>query len=108
MRVLESINMTSREQLAYLQALAGKGNIKVQYGMTAGRTDGQPFLKYDIPSVSLSWPGGYSHSPVEVMDFRDMNSLVALVKAIITDRTRLIDAREGTFAMKHERTTAIS
>lgn len=88
-RVLESINMVSRQHLAYLQALAAKANIKVQYGMTAGGTDGQPFLKYNIPSVPLSWPGRYSHSPVEVMDFRDMNSLVALISAIITDKNKV-------------------
>lgn len=87
-RVLESINMVTREHLAYLQALAAKSNIKVQYGMTAGGTDGQPFLKYDIPSVPLSWPGRYSHSPVEVMDFRDMSSLMALIRAIITDKNK--------------------
>jgi putative aminopeptidase FrvX len=88
-RVLESINIVSREHLAYLQELAEKNDIKVQYGMTAGGTDGQPFLKYDIPSVPLSWPGRYSHSPVEVMDFRDMNSLVMLIKAIITDSNKV-------------------
>ena len=80
--------MVSREHLAYLQEVAAKGNIKVQYGMTAGGTDGQPFLKYGIPSVPLSWPGRYSHSPVEVMDFRDMNSLVALIRGIITDKNK--------------------
>ena len=56
--------------------------------MTAGGTDGQAFLKYDIPSVPLSWPGRYSHSPVEVMDFRDMNNLVLLIKAIMLDKTQ--------------------
>ncbi len=84
-RVLESINFAKRENLHYLQKLASDNKIKVQYGMTAGGTDGQGFLKYDIPSVPLSWPGRYSHSPVEVMDFRDMNSLVMLIQAIIKD-----------------------
>ena len=57
--------------------------------MTAGGTDGLGFLKYDIPSVPLSWPGRYSHSPVEMMDFRDMNNLVLLVKAIISDKKKI-------------------
>lgn len=87
-RVLESINFVSKENLKYVQSLATKNNIKTQYGMTQGGTDGQAFLKYDIPSVPLSWPGRYSHSPVEVMDFRDMNNLVLLIKAIMLDRTK--------------------
>lgn len=87
-RVLESINFVSRENSNYVQSLAAKNNIKIQYGMTAGGTDGQAFLKYDIPSIPLSWPGRYSHSPIEVMDFRDMNDLVLLIRAIILDRAK--------------------
>lgn len=87
-RVLESINFVSRENSNYIQSLAAKNNIKTQYGMTAGGTDGQAFLKYDIPSIPLSWPGRYSHSPIEVMDFRDMNNLVLLIRAIILDRAK--------------------
>ena len=82
-RVLESVNFIGRNQLKNLQTLAKQNNIKVQYGMTAGGTDGQGFLSYGIPSVPLSWPGRYSHSPVEVMDFNDMSSLVKLIKALI-------------------------
>ena len=88
-RVLESINFVSRANFKYVRSLAAKNNIKTQYGMTAGGTDGLGFLKYDIPSVPLSWPGRYSHSPVEMMDFRDMNNLVLLVKAIISDKKKI-------------------
>ena len=84
-RVLESINFISRENLKQVQSLADKNEIKVQYGMTAGGTDGQAFLGYGIPSVPLSWPGRYSHSPVEVMDYRDMKNLVQLIKTIINE-----------------------
>jgi putative aminopeptidase FrvX len=84
-RMLESVNIAKREYLTYLQELATRNKIKIQYGMTAGGTDGQGFLKYDIPSVPLSWPGRYSHSPVEVMDFRDMNQLIRLIQAIMMD-----------------------
>jgi putative aminopeptidase FrvX len=88
-RVLESVNFASRNHLKYLQNLASKNNIQVQYGMTAGGTDGQGFLSYDIPSVPISWPGRYSHSPIEVMDFRDMNNLVKLIKAIMLDKNKI-------------------
>ncbi len=84
-RVLESINFVSRENLKATQNIAEKYNIKTQYGMTAGGTDGQAFLAYGIPSIPLSWPGRYSHSPVETMDFRDMQNLVKLINAIIKE-----------------------
>lgn len=84
-RVLESVNFVSRENLTYLQKLANNKNIKLQYGMTAGGTDGQGFLANGIPSVPLSWPGRYSHSPIEVMDFNDMKSLTQLINAIILE-----------------------
>ena len=32
--------------------------------------------------VGLSWPGRYSHSPVEVMDRRDLEALVDLIVAL--------------------------
>lgn len=88
-RVIESINIVRKDHLNYLQSLAETKNVKVQYGMTAGGTDGQGFLKYDIPSVPLSWPGRYSHSPVEVMDFRDMDNLVKLIGAIMMDTNKV-------------------
>nr|MBC7611918.1 M28 family peptidase [Pseudopedobacter sp.] len=84
-RVLESVNIVRKKDLYYLQNLASKNSIKTQYGMTAGGTDGQGFLKYDIPSTPLSWPGRYSHSPIEVMDFRDMDNLVKLIKTLMMD-----------------------
>lgn len=84
-RVLETVNFVGRDNLKYLQNLAAKNNIRTQYGMTSGGTDGQGFLSYGIPSVPLSWPGRYSHSPVEVMDFHDLQSLVQLIQAIMKD-----------------------
>ena len=84
-RVLESINFVSRKNFKMIRKLADNNNIKTQYGMTSGGTDGQPFLSYGIPSVPISWPGRYSHSPIEIMDLRDMNSLVKLIKAVIED-----------------------
>ena len=84
-RVLESINFISRANLKETQSLAAQNKIKVQYGMTVGGTDGQAFLGYGIPSIPLSWPGRYSHSPIEVMDYRDMNNLVLLIKALLKE-----------------------
>lgn len=84
-RVLESINFVSRENLKHITKLAASNEIKVQYEMTAEGTDGQAFLGYGIPAIPLSWQGRYSHSPVEIMDYRDMKNLVLLIKTIMQE-----------------------
>jgi putative aminopeptidase FrvX len=81
-RVLESINFIPRDVAKEVVGLAQANGIGVQTGMTSGGTDGQPFLSYGIVSVPISWPGRYSHSPIEVLDLRDFESLVELVEAI--------------------------
>lgn len=86
-RVLESINFISRNSLNTIKSIADNNKVKIQYGMTAGGTDGQGFLSNGIPSVPLSWPGRYSHSPIEVMDYNDMNNLVQLIKSIMMAQT---------------------
>lgn len=83
LRVLESINFIPQAEMQQTLQLAASKRIPLQTGLTRGGTDGQPFLGYGIPSIPLSWPGRYSHSPVEVMDFRDMAGLVNLIEAIV-------------------------
>lgn len=81
-RVVESINFARRDLVRHVHALADRQHIAIQEGMTVGGTDGLEFMNYGIPSVPLSWPGRYSHSPVEVLDYRDMTSLVRLLGAL--------------------------
>jgi len=57
-------------------------NIPLQVGATNGGTDGSDFVRYGALHVGLSWPGRYSHSPVEVLDLRDLQALERLVYAI--------------------------
>jgi putative aminopeptidase FrvX len=83
-RVVESINFAPRRHVDALLALAGAAEIPIQVGLTSGGTDGQPFLAYGIPSIPISWPGRYSHSPVEVLDVRDLDALIRLITAIAT------------------------
>ena len=56
--------------------------IPLQVGATNGGTDGSDFVRYGVLHVSLSWPGRYSHSPVEVLDLRDLQSLTRLIYAL--------------------------
>lgn len=60
-----------------------RGNaIPIQVGATNGGTDGSDFVRYGVQHVSLSWPGRYSHSPVEVLDLRDLRALEKLIYSI--------------------------
>ena len=64
--------------------IARMQSIPMQVGATNGGTDGSDFVRYGVLHVSLSWPGRYSHSPVEVLDLRDLQALERLVYAIAT------------------------
>jgi putative aminopeptidase FrvX len=65
-------------------AIARAQRIPIQVGATNGGTDGSDFVHYGVLHVSLSWPGRYSHSPVEVLDLRDLQALERLIYAIAT------------------------
>jgi putative aminopeptidase FrvX len=60
--------------------------IPLQVGATNGGADGSDFVRYGVLHVGLSWPGRYSHSPVEVLDLRDLQALSNLIYAIATSR----------------------
>jgi putative aminopeptidase FrvX len=62
--------------------IARANAIPIQVGATNGGTDGSDFVRYGVLHVSLSWPGRYSHSPVEVLDLRDLQALEKLIYAI--------------------------
>ena len=62
--------------------IARAQGIPIQVGATNGGTDGSNFVRYGALHVSLSWPGRYSHSPVEVLDVRDLQALERLIYSI--------------------------
>jgi putative aminopeptidase FrvX len=61
------------------RVLARSRGIPLQSGMTAGWNDGASCAANGVVNVPLSWPGRYSHSPVEVADLRDIEALVQLI-----------------------------
>jgi len=87
-RVVESINFAPADLVAHLQALALAHDIPAQLGMTSGGTDGQPWVAKGIPSVPISWPGRYSHSPIEVLDLRDLDALVRMIVVLAEEATQ--------------------
>ncbi|HEX5885399.1 MAG TPA: M28 family peptidase [Pyrinomonadaceae bacterium] len=83
-RGLDNASVTPLAELDRILNIARTQNIPLQVGATNGGTDGSDFVRYGVLHAGLSWPGRYSHSPVEVLDLRDLQALERLVYAIST------------------------
>ena len=83
-RGLDNSAVASPDEIERIVNIARAHAIPLQVGATNGGTDGSDFVRYGAVHVSLSWPGRYSHSPVEVLDLRDLQALERLVHAIAT------------------------
>jgi len=83
-RGLDNSAVAPPAELDRILNIARTQAIPIQVGATNGGTDGSDFVRYGVLHVSLSWPGRYSHSPVEVLDLRDLQALEKLVYAIAT------------------------
>jgi len=80
-RALDNSAVTPPAYLDSLVTLARRQGVPLQVGTTNGGNDGSVFGAYGVPDVPIGWPLRYSHSPVEVIDLRDLVSLAQLVKA---------------------------
>lgn len=85
LRAMDNATLVPRELIDRFQALAGRAGIPVQYGVTGGASDGVAFLPNGVEMIPFSWPGRSSHSPVEISDLRDVESLIRLIVATSTD-----------------------
>jgi putative aminopeptidase FrvX len=81
-RAVDNSNITSRELVDRVLALARANQIPAQYGVTGGGNDGAVFLPYGSINVPLGWPLRYSHSPGEVIDVRDLDALARIVAVL--------------------------
>ena len=81
-RAVDNSNITSRQLVDRVVALARANNIPAQYGVTGGGNDGAAFLRYGSIDVPIGWPLRYSHSPGEVIDTKDLEALARIVAAI--------------------------
>ena len=85
-RGLDNSSVVLPGELDHIVAIARSLRIPLQVGATNGGTDGSEFVRYGVIHAGLSWPGRYSHSPVEVLDLRDLQSLERLIYALATSR----------------------
>lgn len=82
LRILDSRTIVSPPIVDRILSIAKTAKIPLQLGTTSGGTDASAFSAAGAIDVGLSWPGRYSHSPVEVMDARDLDALVNLIIAL--------------------------
>lgn len=83
-RGLDNASVAPLDELDRVINIARTNSIPLQVNATNGGTDGSDFIRYGVLHLGLSWPGRYSHSPVEVLDLRDLQALERLVYAIAT------------------------
>jgi putative aminopeptidase FrvX len=81
-RAVDNSNIVPTPLVERLIKLARANQILVQYGATGGGNDGSAFVRYGSVDIALGWPLRYSHSPAEVIDTRDVDSLAHIITAI--------------------------
>jgi putative aminopeptidase FrvX len=81
-RAVDNSNIVPPDLARRVVSIARSANIPVQYGVTGGGNDGAAFLLYGSTDVAIGWPLRYSHSPGEVIDTRDLDSLARIVAAL--------------------------
>jgi putative aminopeptidase FrvX len=81
-RAVDNSNIVPTAQVERLIKLARTNQIPIQYGVTGGGNDGSAFVRYGSVDIALGWPLRYSHSPAEVIDTRDVDSLERIITVI--------------------------
>ena len=81
-RAIDSSNITDAAIIERVLDLARAAGLPIQYGLTRGGNDASVFPEIGAPDLALSWPTVHSHSPVEVIDERDLDGLGDLVRLV--------------------------
>jgi putative aminopeptidase len=81
-RAVDNSNIVPTDLVERVIKLAHANQIPIQYGVTGGGNDGSAFVRYGSVDIALGWPLRYSHSPAEVIDTRDVDSLARIITVI--------------------------
>jgi putative aminopeptidase FrvX len=81
-RAIDNSNIVPHADVIRLLELMNADHVPVQYGVTGGGNDGSAFVRFGTTDVAMSWPLRYSHSPVEVIDTKDLDSLTNAVVGV--------------------------
>ncbi|MGE3274987.1 MAG: M20/M25/M40 family metallo-hydrolase [Vicinamibacterales bacterium] len=85
LRGMDSRTVVRSDVIDRIVSIARQSDVPLQIGITSGGTDASAFNASGTIDVGLSWPGRYSHSPVEVMDARDLDALVRLIVGLASE-----------------------
>lgn len=83
LRLMDHRSISTPALAQWVIDLARENDIPLQFGPTGGYTDGQHFLAKGVPMLMLSVPVRYMHSPVEMIDWRDLEGLFRLMSLIV-------------------------
>ena len=81
-RAIDNSSVTPPAYVDSLVQVARARGVALQIGTTNGGNDGSVFTPYGVVDVAIGWPLRYSHSPVEVVDLKDVVSLADLIRAV--------------------------
>jgi putative aminopeptidase FrvX len=81
-RALDNSSATPADEVDRLTRIARANRIPLQVGTTNGGNDGSELVRYGAIDLPLGWPSRYSHSPVELLDLRDIRSLARMIAAL--------------------------
>lgn len=84
-RAMDHMSLLPRSLVDRYLEKARNAGIPLQYGLTGGGSDGIAFLSRSFAMAPFSWPGRYSHSPIEVADLRDIEALVSFLVLLMTE-----------------------
>jgi putative aminopeptidase FrvX len=68
-----------------IEAIAKKGKIPIQHGVTGGSTDGAMMQTSGAITMPIGIPMRYTHSATEIVNMDDLENLVRLLTAIVKD-----------------------
>jgi putative aminopeptidase FrvX len=87
-RALDNSSVTPPDDVDRITRLARVNRIPLQVGTTNGGNDGSELVRYGAIDDALGWPSRYSHSPVELLDLRDVRSLARIIAALANTNTQ--------------------
>lgn len=80
-RAVDQSSVTPPAYVDSLVTLARLHRLPLQVGATNGGNDGSAFAPWGVVDVPIGWPLRYAHSPVEVVDLKDVAGLADLIRA---------------------------
>lgn len=86
-RALDNSSVTPADDVDRIARIARLNRIPLQVGTTNGGNDGSQLVRYGAIDDPIGWPSRYSHSPVELLDLRDIRSLARMIAALAAAST---------------------